>query len=73
MLIKEKKKTPVVKLAKKPLNTGNKEIIGFEPSVVFAWFHVPSFVHKCVYQSIFSAISAIACKVCLPRRATGMT
>ena len=33
MLIKEKKKTPVVKLAKKPLNTGNKESIGFEPSV----------------------------------------
>ena len=33
MLIKEEKKTPVVKLAKKPLNTGNKEIIGFEPSV----------------------------------------
>ena len=30
--------------------------------LVFAWFHVPSFVHKCVYQSIFSAISAIACK-----------
>lgn len=29
---------------------------------VFAWFHVASFVHKCVYQSIFSAISAIACK-----------